>query len=56
MLRNRDRGDVEPGEAEWNLDVLEALFDSYFVQPETLKTKRASLNKKLREAGKPLMR
>ncbi len=48
--------DVEPGEAEWNLDVLEALFDFYFVQPEILLTKRASLNKKLREAGKPLMK
>lgn len=29
--------DVELGEAEWNLDVLEALFDFYFVQPELLK-------------------
>lgn len=25
--------EVEPGEAEWNLDVLESLFDQYFVQP-----------------------
>ena len=44
---------VEPHEAEWNLDVLEALFDFYFVQPELIKKKRASLNKKLSEAGKP---
>ncbi len=25
--------EVEPGEAEWNLDVLDALFDHYFVKP-----------------------
>ncbi len=47
---------VEPGEAEWNLDVLEALFDFYFVQPEILKKKRASLDKKLQEAGKKPMK
>ena len=47
---------VEPGEAEWNLDVLEALFDFYFVQPELLKKKRASLDAKLAEAGKPRMK
>ena len=48
--------DVEPGEAEWNLDVLEALFDFYFVQPELLKKKRAALDAKLAEAGKPKMK
>jgi len=47
---------VEPGEAEWNLDVLEALFDFYFVQPEILKRKRDALNKKLGAAGKPPMK
>lgn len=45
--------DVEPGEAEWNLDVLESLFDFYFVQPELIKKKRAALDAKLKEAGKP---
>jgi hypothetical protein len=45
--------DVEPGEAEWNLDVLESLFDFYFVQPGILKEKKDALNKKLAEAGKP---
>lgn len=45
--------DVEPGEAEWNLDVLESLFDFFFVQPAELKQKRDSLNAKLKEAGKP---
>ena len=43
---------VEPGEAEWNLDVLELLFDFYFVQPEALRKKREALNEKLNEAGK----
>jgi hypothetical protein len=48
--------DVEPGEAEWNLDVLESLFDFFFVQPELLKKKRAALDKKLADAGKPPMK
>lgn len=39
--------DVEDGEAEWNLDVLEGLFDFYYVQPAILKKKREALNKKL---------
>lgn len=45
--------DVEPGEAEWNLDVLESVFDFYFVQPELAAKRKAELNKKLKEAGKP---
>jgi hypothetical protein len=45
--------DVEPGEAEWNLDVLESLFDFYFVQPALSAKRKTELNKKLREAGKP---
>lgn len=45
--------DVEPGEAEWNLDVLESLFDFYFVQPGALQAKKAALNEKLKAAGKP---
>lgn len=44
---------VEPEEAEWNLDVLEALFDHYYVQPAAIAAKRAKLNAKLQEAGKP---
>ena len=47
--------DVEPGEAEWNLDVLEGLFDFFFVQTEKLKLRRDALNKKLVDAGiKPM--
>ena len=48
--------DVEPGEAEWNLEVLESLFDFYFVQPTILRAKRAALDAKLGEAGKPSMK
>ncbi|MDO8131779.1 MAG: DUF4145 domain-containing protein, partial [Candidatus Brocadiales bacterium] len=44
--------DVEPGEADWNLDVLEALFNYYFVQPATIKKKREILNLKLKETDK----
>ena len=48
--------DVEPGEAEWLLDVLEALFDFYFVRPARLAAKRAALDQKLTDAGKPPMK
>lgn len=44
---------VEPGEAEWTLDVLEGLFDFYFVQPELTKKRKAALDAKLAAAGKP---
>jgi len=43
---------VEPGEAEWNLDVIESLFDFYFVAPARTKARREALNKKLTDAGK----
>ena len=45
--------DVEVGEAEWNLDVLDMLFDFYYVQPEIAKEKREKLNERLQSAGKP---
>ena len=48
--------DVEPGEAEWLLDVLEGMFDFYFVQSAILKRKKDALNKKLEDAGKPPMK
>jgi hypothetical protein len=44
---------VEPGEAEWNLDVLESLFDFYFVAPAKTKARKEALNKKLKDVGKP---
>lgn len=48
--------DVDPGEAEWLLDVLELLFDFYYVQPEIAKKKRAELDAKLATIGKPPMK
>jgi len=45
--------EVESGEAEWSLDVLEQLFDFYYVAPKQLEAKRQALNQKLKEAGKP---
>lgn len=48
--------DVELGEAEWNLDVLDLLFDFYYVQPKIAQEKRDALNKKLADAGKPNMK
>ncbi len=47
---------VEPGEAEWTLDVLDGLFDFYFVQPIRLKEKKDALNAKLASANKPTMK
>jgi len=44
--------DVEEGEAEWLLEILEALFDWYFVQPAKWQQKKAALNQKLAQAGK----
>jgi len=48
--------EVEPGEAEWLLDVLEAIFDFAFVQPSVLARKKAQLNKRLVEVGKKPMK
>ncbi len=48
--------EVEPGEAEWLLELLEQLLDFYFVYPAKLQAKRDALNKKLQEAGKPPMK
>jgi len=45
--------EVETGEAEWNLEVIEALFDLYYVQPSVLNQKRKALDEKLKQAGKP---
>ncbi len=48
--------DVEPGEAEWLLDVLESLFDFAFVQPKRLEERKQKLNDKLKQIGKPPMK
>lgn len=47
---------VESHEAEWNLEVLEMLFDFYYVQPALSRARREALNKKLEEVGKPPMK
>lgn len=47
---------VEPGEAEWTLELIDQLFDFCFVQPAKAKKSRDSLNAKLAAAGKkPMM-
>jgi hypothetical protein len=48
--------EVEPGEAESNLDVLDGLFDFYYGQPAKTKQRRAALDQKLKAAGKPPLR
>ncbi|MBL8866857.1 MAG: DUF4145 domain-containing protein [Planctomycetia bacterium] len=48
--------DVEPGEAELLLEVIEMTFDHYFVQPDQVAKRRAALNAKLVEVGKPPMK
>jgi hypothetical protein len=45
--------DVETGEAEWCLDILEDMFDHYYVRPAVAAARTAALNKKLATAGKP---
>jgi len=48
--------EVQVGEAEWNLDVLDMLFDFYYVIPAKAKEKRDAANLKLKAAGKPPMK
>lgn len=48
--------DVEPEEAEWTLEVLEELFEFYFVQPARSAARRDKLNGKLERAGKGPMK
>lgn len=45
--------DLEPEEASWTLDVLEELFEYYYVQPKRAEKKRNKLEKKLQGLGKP---
>ena len=46
--------EVEPGEAQWCLEILEEMFDHYYVKPAPAAARRAALNAKLASAGKPL--
>lgn len=45
--------EVEPEEAAWNLEVLEDLFDYYYVQPLIAQERRKKLDAKLQGLGKP---
>lgn len=45
--------DVQDHEAEYCLDVLDALFDHYYVRPAEAERKRVALDAKLTAAGKP---
>ena len=47
---------VEPGEAGWLIEVLEALFDFTFVQPKRLEKRKKKLNNKLETLDKPQMK
>ena len=45
--------DVEPEEAEWCLEIIESLFDYYYIRPAADDKKLSALNQKLTKAGKP---
>ncbi|ODM77879.1 hypothetical protein A6X20_18865 [Bradyrhizobium elkanii] len=45
--------DVEPHEAEWCLEVIEELFEHFYVGPALAAAKKAALNAKLAAGGKP---
>jgi len=44
---------VDPGEAEWCLDILEEMFDHYYVKPTQAAARRVALNATLAAEGKP---
>jgi hypothetical protein len=46
--------DVEPHEAEWCLEIIEDLFEYFYVGPAVAKARKAALDAKLAAAGKPL--
>jgi Domain of unknown function (DUF4145) len=58
-VKNTNTGqieDVEIGEAEWTLQILEELLLFYFCQQAISKARRDKLNKKLKDAGrKPML-
>lgn len=47
--------DVEPHEAEWNMETLYELIDYIYVRPVRFQRKKENFNDKLREVGKPEM-
>ena len=50
-MRNQDTGlilPIEPGEAEWCLDIVEELFDFYFIGPTKLANRQSAWEQKYR--------
>ncbi len=45
--------DVQPGEAEWLIELIESVFDQAFVRPQRDAARKASLYNKLTAIGKP---
>ncbi|MCZ8185546.1 MAG: DUF4145 domain-containing protein [Beijerinckiaceae bacterium] len=45
--------EVEPHEAEWCLDILDEMFQHFYVRPAETAARKAALNAKLAAAGKP---
>lgn len=45
--------DVEAGEAEWCLEILTECFECFYVRPARAAERKAALNQKLANAGKP---
>lgn len=45
--------DVEPEEADWCLEILEQVFDHYYVKPAHAKARKDALDQKLKLGGKP---
>jgi hypothetical protein len=45
--------DVDPQEAEWCLEILEALFEHFYVGPAAAAAKKKALDAKLKSAGRP---
>lgn len=48
--------DVEPQEAEWCIEISEALMDHYFERPKLLEARLADADRKIKAAGKPGLR
>ena len=44
--------EVEPGEAEWNIEVLEELFEFLYVRQKQREKRRKVFNEKLKDAGR----